>query len=61
MKIYKKILIVLAYPIIFILKILNLFFLIRWTQADYSQRIGNLVAILEHYICYKKIQKKKGN
>ena len=26
---------------------------------DYSQRIGNLVAILEHYTCYKKIQKRR--
>ena len=59
MKIYKKILIIFAFPIIFILKILNTFVLIRWTQNDYSQRIGNLVAILEHYICYKKIQKKR--
>ena len=57
MKILKKIIIFSSLPIIFVLKILNSFILIRWAPNDYSQRIGNLVAILEHYTCYKKIQR----
>ena len=59
MKILKKIIIFSSLPIIFVLKILNSFILIRWAPNDYSQRIGNLVAILEHYTCYKKIQKRR--